>query len=309
MLEAIATSGAPGSWTEITVAVWPEGLEFVADVLADFSGGGVSIEPPIKALGPDEGYLADERAPARVRAYAYGPVSRGRRSGLRRRLRRLGLDRWLAGRLRYRTLSEQDWANAWKQHYDIERAGRIVVRPAWIEYEAREGEVVVSLDPGMAFGTGQHPTTRMCLLAAQDLVRPGGRVLDLGTGSGILAIAAMKLGASECAALDIEEQAVAAARANVRLNGLEGRLHVRLGSLDACPQKEFDLVFANINAGTVIRLARDLRDRMRPGGVLLAGGVIAEREAEVRAAIETAGLHVDRVLSEGEWRTFQARRP
>jgi ribosomal protein L11 methyltransferase len=309
MLEAIATSGAPGSWTEVTAVVLPEGLEQVAEVLGEFSGGGVSVEPPIQALGPDDGYLVDERAPLRVRAYLYGPVSRTRRAALRRRLRRLDVARWLARPLRYRTLSEEDWANAWKQHYVIERVGRIVVRPAWIDYKAAPGEVVVSLDPGMAFGTGQHPTTRMCLLAAQELVRPGASVLDLGTGSGILAIAAVMLGAAECAALDIEEQAVSAARANVRLNGLEGRIQVILGSLEACPPGEFDVVFANINAGTVVRLANGLRDRLRPGGVLLAGGVIAEREGEVRAAIGAAGLRVERVLSEAEWRTFQARRP
>src|SRR5581483_7959262 len=117
MLETIATSGAPGSWTEVTAVVLPEGLEQIAEVLGDFSGGGVSVEPPIEALGPDEGYLVDERAPLRVRAYAYGPVSRARRAALRRRLRRLGLAPLLARPLRYLTLTEEDWANAWKQHY------------------------------------------------------------------------------------------------------------------------------------------------------------------------------------------------
>jgi ribosomal protein L11 methyltransferase len=307
VLETIATSGAPGSWTEITARVLPEGLEALSDILTDFSGGGVAIEPPIDALGPDEGYTLDEDAPVTVRAYAYGPVSTLRRAALRRSLNSAGLGHTLAGPLRYRTLSEQDWANAWKQHYDIERVGRIVVRPAWIDYEAAPGELVISLDPGMAFGTGQHPTTRMCLLGMQDLLRPGIEVLDLGTGSGILAIAAIALGAAHCDAVDIEQQAVDAARANIVLNGASERIEVILGSLDAVKPGPYDLIFANINAAVIIRLASQLRDRMRPGAFMLAGGVIADREAEVRQALVAAGLEIVKVLSEGEWRTFVVR--
>jgi ribosomal protein L11 methyltransferase len=308
MLETIATSGAPGSWTEVTARVRPLAVEAVSELLSDFSGGGVAVEPPIAALGPDEGYTLDENAPVTVRAYAYGPVSPIRRAGLRRRLKAAGLLPALSARLQYRTLNEQDWANAWKEHYEIERAGRIVVRPAWIDYAAQPGEVVVSLDPGMAFGTGQHPTTRMCLVAMQDLLQPGARVLDLGCGSGILAIAAIKLGAARCVAADVEDQAVTAARANAALNGVTGQIDIVMGSLDAVPQETFDVVCANINAGTVIRLAPNLRDRMRPDAVMLAGGVIAEREPATRDALEAAGLRVERVLRDGEWRTFVVRR-
>jgi ribosomal protein L11 methyltransferase len=308
MLEEVATAGAPGSWTEITARVQPEGLDAVSEALSDFSGGGVAIEPPIQALGPDEGYTLDTDAAITVRAYAYGPISTQRRAAFRRRLSRRGLDHWLAGRLQYRTLREEDWAEAWKEHYEIERAGRVVIRPAWIDYQPKEGEVVVNLDPGMAFGTGQHPTTRMCLLAMQDLLSPGSDVLDLGTGSGILAIAAVKLGAGRCIATDIEPQAVDAARSNVALNGLEGRIEILLGSLDIAPPGDFDVIFANINASTIIRLAEDLAARLRPGAFMLAGGVIAERESETRHALEAAALSVDQVLIEGDWRTLIARR-
>lgn len=308
MLETIATSGAPGSWTEITAVVLPDGVEPVSDVLADFSGGGIATEPAIQAFGPDEGYTLDQAAPLTLRAYAYGPVSLLRRRALRRQMIARGLVPWLTQPLHYRTLREQDWAEAWKEHYGIERAGTIVVRPAWIDYEASAGEVVVSLDPGMAFGTGQHPTTRMCLEAVQGRLRPGAAVLDLGTGSGILAIAAVKLGASSCIALDIEEQAVMAARENVDLNGLSDSIKVILGSLDHVTPGAFDVIFANINAGTIIRLAADLRARMRPGGVLLAGGVVAERESAVGDALAAAGLRLDRTLRDGEWRTFVALR-
>ncbi|HXH21811.1 MAG TPA: 50S ribosomal protein L11 methyltransferase [Dehalococcoidia bacterium] len=309
MLETIATSGAPGSWTEITAVVLPEGLEPLSDLLAAFTGGGVAVEPPVQALGPDEGYTLDPSAPSVLRAYAYGPVSPARRALLRRRIAGSGLRRWLSRPLRYRTLSEQDWAEAWKAHYEVEHVGRIVVRPAWIDYEAAPGEVVLSLDPGMAFGTGQHPTTRMCLLAMQELLPPEADVLDLGTGSGILAIATVALGARVCIAADIEEQAVAAARANAALNQVEDRVRVVHGSLEDLPPGEFDFVCANINAGTIVRLAPRLREKMRPGAVLLASGVIAERESEVRSALEAAGFEIRQVLSDGDWRTFVAVAP
>jgi ribosomal protein L11 methyltransferase len=162
----------------------------------------------------------------------------------------------------------------------------------------------------MAFGTGQHPTTRMCLQALQDLMKPGDYVLDLGAGSGILAIAAVALGSGPVVATDTEEQAVASALANARLNGMESQILVLAGSIDAIGDAgPFDFVLANINAATIIALSRQLAAAMKPGAPLAAGGVIAEREPAVRAALEDAGLKVERVLQEGDWRTFIARRP
>jgi len=184
----------------------------------------------------------------------------------------------------------------------------VVVRPTWREYEPGQGETVVSLDPGMAFGTGQHPTTRMCLAALQELLRHGDLVLDLGTGSGILAIAAAALGAGRCLALDRDEQAVKAATANVALNAAEALVEVRRGSIEAVGGERYDLVVANINAATVSDLAGDLWLALRPGGTLVAGGIISEQEGRCAAALTSAGLGVDRTLAEGEWRTLVARR-
>ncbi len=343
------TENAGGFWTEVSLRVRPAAVEDVATLLQDFSGAGVAIEPPIEALGPDEGYVLDERAPHLLRAYHYGAVSKGRRVALRRRLRERELAAAVVSRLAWRTLREEDWAEAWKAHYDIERLGRVVIRPAWRAYEPQPGDVVVSLDPGMAFGSGQHATTRMCVEAMQRAAgnaQPGAQqatrdrqrgaqeatgsaqhghrqpssgdaaaferrvdVLDLGCGSGILAIAAVALGARRCLAVDIEEQAVAAAVANAALNGLEERISVRLGSLDAVAGDEtFDLVLANINAATVIALAAGVYARTRLGGVVVASGIIADRAPACEQALLDAGFAIEDRLADGDWRAIVARR-
>ncbi|HEX5368544.1 MAG TPA: 50S ribosomal protein L11 methyltransferase [Dehalococcoidia bacterium] len=315
---------ADGYWTELSLRVAPEACEATADLLQELTGNGVTIEPPIEALGPDEGYVLDEVAPMRLLAYVYGPVSGSRRATIRRQIVAAGLGEAIAGRLGWQMIREEDWAEAWKEHYDIERVGRLVVRPAWREYTAAPGEIVVSLDPGMAFGTGQHPTTRMCMAALQEEGHqaPGnsqrgsrkeqggpGRVLDLGSGSGILAIAAIAMGAEWVLAIDTEEQAVEASISNAALNGMQDRITVRGGSIEAVAgDGPFDCILANINAAAVSSLAQAMADEMKPGAWLSAGGVIAEKEAGARAAIEAAGLGIERVMQDGDWRTFVARK-
>jgi ribosomal protein L11 methyltransferase len=318
---------AEAGWTELSLRVLPGAVEDVADLLQEITGRGVTIEPPIEALGPDEGYTLDELAPVRLIGYFEGALPETERQDVTRRFSDAGLSDAIVGGLVWGTIREEDWAETWKEHYDIERAGHIVVRPAWREYTAAPGEVVISLDPGMAFGTGQHPTTRMCLEALARLQQATGnrlqgrqqgtgnkeqgweRVLDLGSGSGILAIAAVAVGAGWVLAVDMEEQAVRASIENAALNGMQDRITVREGSIEAVGDDgPFDLIFANINAAAVSALAAAMAGHMKPGGWLFAGGVIDEREAGARAALEAAGLRIERVMREGDWRTFVCRR-
>jgi ribosomal protein L11 methyltransferase len=296
-------------WSELRLRVRPEAAEAVAELLGEVSGAGVAIEPAIAALGPDEGYTLDEAAHVMLKGYFYGPVGHTRRSGVRRRLRGGSPPGAIAGRLAWREIREEDWAESWKQYYEIQHVGRIVVRPAWLEYEPRPDEIVVALDPGMAFGTGQHPTTQMCLMAMQAIELRGARILDLGAGSGVLALAAIGLGATYCLALDIEQQAVTAAVANTKLNGAEDRIDVRRGSIEgAIDAAPFDVVFANINAAAITSLADEMAAVMKPGGALLAGGIIEERLAAPAEALPRAGFETEQVIADGDWRTIVARK-
>ena len=299
-------------WLEFTLLVPAADVESAAEVLRRHCPGGVSIEEPILSADGEEGYALDPGRPVTVRAYLprQGDVTRRRRA-LRRELAVLGL----ASALRTRWRREEEWAEAWKRFFDVERVGRrLVVCPIWIDYAPRAEEVVIRLDPGMAFGTGQHPTTRLCLEALESRLRPGqevpGRartgprlgapawVLDLGTGSGILAIAAALLGAARVIALDNDPVAVGVARQNVAVNGVEGRVRVLEGSLGAAGplpdagEPRFDMVLANISTAGITEMAPALARVLAPGGTLVASG-ISDGSVEVcRGALEKAGLRV-----------------
>ena len=283
-------------WLEFTLLVPAADVEAAADVLRRHCPGGVSIEEPILPADREEGYAFDPGRPATVRAYLprQGDLARRRRA-LRRELAALGL----ASAMRTRWRRDEEWAEAWKRFFGVERVGRrLVVCPTWIEYAPRAREVVIRLDPGMAFGTGQHPTTCLCLEALESRLRPGEEILDLGTGSGILAIAAALLGAARVVALDNDPVAVGVARQNVAVNGVEGRVQVLEGSLgDAGPLPDadasrFDMILANISTAGITEVAPALSRVLAPGGTLIVSG-IGDASVEVcRGVLEQAGLTI-----------------
>ena len=217
------------------------------------------------------------------------------------------------GEIRTRLIDEADWADAWKAYFPVLRVGRrLVIRPTWRRHHREPDDVVVALDPGMAFGTGLHPTTRLCLATLEAVADRGrladARVLDVGCGSGILAIAAVRLGARRALGVDTDPIAIEATTANARRNRLVRRIEARLGSVPT-GEPPFDVVVANLIAGVLLPLAATLRDELRPGGVLVASGIFIDREADVRAAFEAAGLVVDDRRVEGEWVALDAHRP
>jgi ribosomal protein L11 methyltransferase len=202
----------------------------------------------------------------------------------------------------FRPIAETDWAEAWKERLTVMHIGRhIVIRPSWLDYVPAPKDVVVQLDPGMAFGTGLHPTTQMCLVALEELVHPEVEVLDIGTGSGILAIAAAKLGARCVVAVDNDPVAVKAARGNMVTNGVQDAVSVMRGSL-AEVSGNYNLVVVNILAKVIIEMLRNgLATRVCSGGKLIAAGIIAEQESQVVAAMKQQGLALVERQQREDW--------
>ncbi|MCH8994169.1 MAG: 50S ribosomal protein L11 methyltransferase [Chloroflexi bacterium] len=296
-------------YLELAVAVRPQSVEAVADILRRHVPAGVSIEAPYTAADEEGGVALADDAPVRLRAWlpADGAGSRAVVVALRGELRDLGDA--LVRPLRARTVRDAVWADAWKRHFRPLRVGRrLVLRPSWRRYRARKNDIVIELDPGQAFGTGQHPTTRLCLEALEERLQAGATVLDVGAGSGILSLAAALLGAAHVDALDIDPAAVHATEENAARNGVQGLVRVGRGSLGEAwpfpepPAGRYDLVLANLSSRIVQELARPLLAALRPDGVALVSGLIEEQEAACRGALTNAGGHVVDSRSEGDWR-------
>jgi ribosomal protein L11 methyltransferase len=206
--------------------------------------------------------------------------------------------------LQERVVEEKDWENEWKRHFHVLHVGeRMVVVPTWREYAASESDIVIGLDPGMAFGTGHHPTTRMCMVLLEEFCGAGMRVLDVGCGSGILSIVAAKLGVASVVGVEIDDVAARSAATNIADNGVDGVVSVYQGTLTETlvPPEGFDLIVANVSAKVVSELAGDMIGALRPGGRLIASGILDERRASVRQALESAGSAIERGVVDGDW--------
>lgn len=316
--------GAGLDWLEISVTTDSEAAEAVVELFNRYGHGHAVVEIPQDRF---EHELDSDFQPTSVIVRTYLRAD-GSASTAQRRVEE-GL--WHLGQVYpipdpvIRELAEKDWAEAWKHQYQIQRVGRrTVIVPAWEEYAPAPGEVVIRLEPGMAFGTGLHPTTRLCLRALEAHCAQGGNLLDVGTGSGVLAIAAAKLGTRSVLALDADAGAVSVARENVTMNGVDGRVTVQHGTLpggDAVPVHflagggldlldtgRFDLILVNILAHVIISLAPALSARLAPGGTVIAAGLIDTQELLVTDAFRAAGLRIVERAQEKDWVSLVARR-
>jgi len=327
-----------GVWLELAVTCDPEAVEAVSEILARVAPGGVSVELGSTLVDEGLGATVDPAAPATVRAYLPARDADAARGAAAEADRALGHLQAFGlreiGKLRTQVVHESDWATAWKRHVGVLRIGRsIVIRPTWRRHRRRPGDVVIAMDPGMAFGTGLHPTTRLCLAGIERWADEGllggparapgsgsardsgpagaptgpARLLDVGCGSGVLAIAAGLMGAGALVGVDTDPIAVEATLANARRNRVARRLRAWRGSLPS-GAGPFDLVAANLIASVLIALAAELAAELRPGGRLLASGIFVDREVAVREALEDAGLRVLRREAEGDWVALEAER-
>jgi ribosomal protein L11 methyltransferase len=295
----------PGQWLELAVDCDTEAVEPVTELFARFGyNEGVVIEEPYTQDADGDNLAVDPSRPVTVRTFvSVADMPDGRLDEIRNSLWHLGQMRYI-GDLLVTERREEDWANAWKEHYHVHRIGRrVVVRAPWHEYEPGPDEVVVVLDPGMAFGTGLHPSSRLCMLGLEEEIVRGSRVLDVGTGSGILAIAAAKLGAAHVDAVDIEPIAVRSAKENAERNGSAESISIAEGSVgEGGPiSGSYDLVLANIIARILIDLVEPLAASVGAGGALVLSGVVESREPAVRRAFDAAGLTFDRRAQIEDW--------
>lgn len=213
------------------------------------------------------------------------------------------------GQLRFRKVSEKDWANEWKQYFHTTKIGsQIVIKPDWESYTPTAEEKVIELDPGMAFGTGTHATTRMCIERLEELVTPNIDVYDVGTGSGILAMTAALMGARSIHAIDIDGKAVEVAKENIAKNHLSNRITVKKGNLLDDADEKADLIVANIIADIIIMLLPDAFKKLRQGGLFLASGVIKERLCDVEKAARQNGFTVLDVKNRAGWTAITMRK-
>ncbi len=311
---ALAAAAPHGQWLELAVEADIEAVEAVSEILARVAPGGTSVEPGFDLVEDGLGARIDPARPATIRAYvpALDRAESDRAVALVTEalghLQAFGLRP--IGDLRTTIVDEADWAEAWKAHFHVLRIGRrIVIKPSWRRHHREEDEVVIDLDPGMAFGTGLHPTTRLCLEALEARADRGplGRALDVGCGSGILSIAAVKLGATRALGVDIDPIAIEATLANARHNRAK-RVRAREGSVPS-GEGPFDLVLANLIAGLLVELAEPLAAEVVPGGTLIASGIFIDRESEVRRAVEGAGLEITGRRHETDWVALEAIRP
>jgi ribosomal protein L11 methyltransferase len=292
-------------WLEVALTVNGELAEAVADVLGRFVSNGVVVENAVRFNdAEDEG---TPYGPARV--YGYLPVD----EGLEDRRHKLEEALWHLGQIQalpeatYRQVVDEDWMAAWKKHYHPIPVGeRLLVLPAWIEQEV-PGRIAVRIDPSMAFGTGTHPTTQLCMEFIEEYVQPGDAVIDVGCGSGILSVAALKLGASHALAVDIDSQAVRSTKENAVTNGVLERVESGAGSVNEILAGQFSirqapLVLANILAPIIIRLFdAGLAELAAPGGNLVLSGILAEQAEDVRKAAEAQGMQFRKQRQQGDW--------
>ncbi|MFA5524832.1 MAG: 50S ribosomal protein L11 methyltransferase [Tissierellales bacterium] len=308
-------------WIEVQVKTTTEAVEAVSGILYDVGAGGLSIEDPndiiLHAKSNEHWDYIDtsllEQQFEGVILKAYFPESEDlidKIELIRQNVEKIpqyNLDKGL-GEVTISEVYEKDWAEAWKKYYKPKKIGeRIVIKPSWEEYEKDESNIVIELDPGMAFGTGTHETTILCIRQLEKYINSGQTVFDLGCGSGILSITAAKLGAERVIAVDLDELAIKITKENSKLNHVENIVDVRHGNLLDVVNEESDIIVANIIAEVIVVLTKDVTKFLKKGGILITSGIIHEKVNMVKEAMILEGLEIIETITLGEWDSVVAR--
>jgi ribosomal protein L11 methyltransferase len=303
-----------GKWIEIKVITKSEAVEPVSGIFYGLDVKGIAIEDPQDLLSRDrsplswdfadtdifeyggssavvKGYFSEDENIEKIVKYIEGKLNELKEVGIE-----LGEAKVITA-----PVYEEDWSTAWKKYYKPKRLGkRILIKPIWEECEIKDNDILIQLDPGMAFGTGTHETTMMCIEFLEKYVKENYRVFDIGTGSGILAISAAKLGAKEVIGVDLDEVAVEAAKENVGLNNVNN-IEIKHGNLVDVLTGKADIIVANIIAEVIIGLSKDIRKFMAENGLFIASGIIKDRKEDVLAAMKAENLDIIEVREMGEW--------
>ena len=309
-----------GTWIEVRVFTKSEALEPISGIFYGLDCKGVAIEDPQDILGREQGPLTWDFADINVLEHkgevavvkGYFSEEDNIEEVLKyikeklEEIKSLGIDIG-DGTVEAEKMFEEDWANNWKKYYKPSRIGeKIVVKPIWEEYEAKDNDLVIELDPGMAFGTGEHETTRMCIQALEKYVEKDSTVFDVGCGSGILAIAAAKLGSKKAIGVDLDPVAVESAIENVKFNNVEN-IEILHGNLIDVIEGKADIVVANIIAEIICILTEDVSNVIKKDGLFITSGIIHDRVEMVTTKLEECGFEVMEVNKDGEWNCIVAK--
>ncbi len=309
-------------WLELIVHTTTEGTDPVSDILMEAGASGTMIEDRADIPDPDKPHgiweIIDpkllENMPEDVLVHAWfeeNPSLPSLVESLRNRLSEMGRSAQNFGslQLELRSVNDQSWTDVWKKYFKpFYAADHLVVKPTWEPFDPAPGDRVIEIDPGMAFGSGTHETTGMCLSMLEEVISGGEEIIDVGTGSGILAIGAALLGAGRVLATDIDPDAVRVAAENVRNNHVDHIVSVTQGNLLDHVSTVCDICVANIISDVIIYFAAPLMPHIRPGGLFLCSGIVSVRADEVAQALTDAGYEILRKQTRGEWTAFMSRR-